>query len=81
MTWVRHGWRHLSDVRQILKRSGLRLSTPRATDVEAILARHGLRLHRHAEVGVWQVALYANEAGPPVAELVEGDPLASGGAE
>lgn len=60
--WVRHGWRHLSNLRQIRKRSDLRLSTPRASKVEAILASHGLHLRHHAEVGVWQVAVFAKVA-------------------
>ena len=59
--WVRHGWRHLGNARQVLKHSGLRLSTPRAMKVEAILAQHGLSLRRHAEVGVWQIALFATD--------------------
>ena len=60
--WVRYGWRHLGNLRQVLKRSGLRLSTPRAVDVERILARHGMRLSQHAEVGVWQIAVFTNDA-------------------
>ena len=60
--WVRHGWRHFGNVRQVLKRSGLRLTTPRAVDVARILARHHLYLHRHAEVGVWQIAVFARDA-------------------
>lgn len=56
--WVRHGWRNLSNVRQVLKRNSLRLSTPRTADVEATLARHGFRRWHHAEVGVWQIVLF-----------------------
>jgi hypothetical protein len=59
--WVRHGWRNLGNARQIVKRSGLRLSTPRTADVERILARHGLRRRRHARSGVWQIALFAKD--------------------
>lgn len=69
--WVRYGWRHLSNVSQVLKRSSLRLSTPRTADIEAILARHGLRRRHHAEVGIWQIELYRRDgswpARPPVA--------------
>lgn len=61
--WVRHGWRYLSNLRQVVKRSGLRLSTPRAVEVEHILARRGLHPIRRAEVGVWQVAVFASGAG------------------
>jgi magnesium-protoporphyrin O-methyltransferase len=60
--WVRHGWRHLSNLRQILKRSGLRLSTPRSADIEAILSHHGLRLRHRAEVGPWQIAVFGKDA-------------------
>ena len=61
--WVRYGWRYLSNLRQVLKRSGLRLSTPRTNDVERILARHHLRLRRRTHVGVWQVAVFVRGAG------------------
>jgi len=61
--WVRHGWRYLSNARQMLKRSSLRLTTPRSADVEAVLARHGLHRHSHRNLGVWQVAVYAKEVG------------------
>lgn len=60
--WVRHGWRRFSNLRQSLKRSSLRLATPRTADVEDVLARHGLRRRRHAEIGVWQVSLYGKDA-------------------
>jgi hypothetical protein len=60
--WVRHGWRRLSNLRQMLKRSGLRLSTPRAADVEQVLSYHGLHLRHHAEVGVWQIAVFGKDA-------------------
>ena len=61
--WVRYGWRYLSNLRQVLERSGLRLSTPRTGDVERILARHHLRPHSRTEVGVWQVAVFVRVAG------------------
>jgi magnesium-protoporphyrin O-methyltransferase len=60
--WVRYGWRHLGNARQVLKRSGLRLTTPRAVDVARILDRHHLHLRRHAEIGVWQIAVFARDA-------------------
>lgn len=63
--WVRYGWRTWGNVRQIVKRTGLRLMTPRSAAVEAILAQHGLYLHRHATIGVWQVALFARETPAP----------------
>ena len=62
--WVRYGWRTWGNARQIMKRSGLRLVTPRAADIEAILARHDLHLRHRATSGVWQVALFAKSAGP-----------------
>ena len=62
--WVRYGWRTWGNVRQIMKRSGLRLVTPRAADIEAILARHDLHPRYRATSGVWQVALFAKGAGP-----------------
>jgi magnesium-protoporphyrin O-methyltransferase len=61
--WVRYGWRYLSNMRQVVKRSGLRLSTPRAAEVEHVLARHGLRLSRRTDVGVWQAAVFLRSAG------------------
>jgi magnesium-protoporphyrin O-methyltransferase len=60
--WVRYGWRYLSNLRQILKRSGLRLGTPRAVAVERMLARHGFRPRRMAVVGVWRIAVFARDA-------------------
>lgn len=63
--WVRYGWRTWGNVRQLIKRTGLRLMTPRSADVEAVLARRGLYLHRHATVGVWQIALFVREAPAP----------------
>ncbi len=65
--WVRYGWRTWGNLRQLIKRSGLRLMTPRSADVEAILAQQGLHLRHHTTVGVWQVALFVREAPPAVA--------------
>ena len=59
--WVRHVWRHFGNLKQILKRNSLRLSTPRSKDVEATLAEHGLSLAHHREMGVWQIALFAKD--------------------
>jgi hypothetical protein len=56
--WVRHGWRHYGNLKQVVRRSSLRLTTPRERDVETILARHGLHRHRQRQIGVWQIALY-----------------------
>jgi magnesium-protoporphyrin O-methyltransferase len=61
--WVRHGWRHASNLRQVLKRSRLRLSTPRRADVEGIVAGHGLTLRHHAVTGVWQIAVFIKDGG------------------
>jgi magnesium-protoporphyrin O-methyltransferase len=60
--WVRLGWRYVSNARQILKRSGLRLGTPRAVAVERMLAGHGFRPERLAVVGVWQIAVFVRDA-------------------
>jgi len=59
--WVRHGWRIWSNVRQMLNRTSMRVFAHRTRDVEAILARQGLMRRSYAEVGVWQVALYAKD--------------------
>ncbi len=61
--WVRHGWRHLGNIRQVLSRSSLRLSTPRAADIEAVLGSHGLHRGSQRSVGVWQIAVFAMEPG------------------
>ena len=60
--WVRYGWRSWGNLRQVIKSTDLRLSTPSSAEVEAILKRHGLYLCRHTTVGVWQIALFAREA-------------------
>lgn len=62
--WVRYGWRSWGNLRQIAKRSGLRLMTPRSVDVEAVLARHDLYPRRRTTSGVWQVALFAKGVWP-----------------
>ena len=62
--WVRYGWRYWGNLKQLLKRSGLRLQTPRSADVERILAGHGLHLRSSRRSGVWQIALFGRESGP-----------------
>jgi len=57
--WARHVWRRYGNLKQIVRRSGLRLTTPRSRDVDAILAKHGLHPHARREFGVWQIVLYA----------------------
>lgn len=61
--WVRYGWRTWGNARQVIKRSGLRLTTPRRRDIEAVLARHGFRPRRQSTAGVWQIALFERTAG------------------
>jgi len=61
--WVRYGWRLYSNLRQAASRSAMRVLAHRRADVESILADHGLRRHSYAEVGVWQIAVYAKDSG------------------
>lgn len=86
--WVRYGWRSFGNLKQVVKRSGLRLRTPRTADIETLLARHGLVSRRLVTISVWQVALYARLPNPwsrPPAgasrqpgRSVKGRPLPSG---
>ena len=63
--WVRYGWRLFSNVRQLVKRSPLRVFTHRQRDVEAILFTAGFTVRTYREVGVWQVALYTRSGTDP----------------
>jgi hypothetical protein len=59
---VRYGWRSWGNLKQLIKRSGLRLATPRSAEVETVLARHGLQLRHQTTSGVWQIALFTKAA-------------------
>ena len=62
--WVRYLWRPWGNLKQILKRSSLRLHTPRTADIDRIMAVHGFSLRRWRTVGVWQIAVFAREGRP-----------------
>jgi hypothetical protein len=60
--WVRYGWRLYSNLRKAASRNAMRVLAHRRAEVESILADHGLRRHSYAEVGVWQIAVYAKDS-------------------
>ena len=59
--WVRHGWRFASDLRQLIRRSPMRVFIHRSEEVEAIVESAGLTRHSYREVGAWQVVVYRRD--------------------
>ena len=59
--WVRYGWRPYGNVKQILKRSQLRLHTPRHGEVEQVVRDRGFTRRSLTEMGVWSIVVWEKE--------------------